>query len=735
MRPLGPSGPREVGQYRVLAELGRGGMGRVLLGSGPDGRLVALKLVHEQFAEDDGFRERFRREVEASRAVSGAYTAAVVDADPDASTPWLASVYVPGPSLHETAAAIGALREDPALRLAAGLATALVQIHRAELVHRDLKPSNVLLTEDGPRVIDFGIVRAVNGEQASDLTRAGWLVGSPAYMSPEQAKGERVTPASDVFSLGSVVVAACTGASPFNDTATLQTLNNVVQIDPDLSGIPSMIRRIVEPCLAKDPAERPSPAELLASIGQIAPSARPWPAGVHQLISGRHAEIARLLDPSQEPAAITGTPTVVSTRVETGPVAATREAGTAETPATLTGPAADRSGGRAAGHADRSGGRARRRWLGLGTAATALALVGVLIWTLWPAPPIPPPPQLPQVGAMTAAIEVRRLVFSPDGRTLATVHRDGTVQLWDAARQRQVGQILGPFDDLRDLVFSPDKRTLITARHDGSTGLLQLWDIVSGYQVGQRPIAGLGELGESYEWLIFSPDGRTLAVAYNEDVREEDDVEENVVRLWDVASGQQVGDLNVRNDGYSAPGVTFSLNGRTIAINTSWSDETRSEDDISAVTLWDVASRQQIGNPIIMPRDERVSSITFSPDGRVLVTVGTGTEATSDDKSASGDETSSATTETSRMRLWDASSHNQIRQPSTVPVGDWQVPNRGGNMLAIEDDGSVRLWNVASSEQIGPSIDRITTMAFSQDGRTLATAGEDGTVRMWSVPG
>lgn len=242
MRPLRVSDPRQIGQYRLLAELGRGGMGRVLLGSGPDGRLVAVKLVHEHFAEDDGFRARFRREVDASRAVSGAYTAAVVHANPDASTPWLASVFVPGPSLHDTIHTVGALPEESVLRLTAGLATALVHIHRAHLVHRDLKPSNVLLAEDGPRVIDFGIARALTANQSGGLTGTNWLIGSPAFMSPEQAQGESVTSASDVFSLGCVVVAAWKGASPFADTATLQTLNNVVRSDPDLAAVPPRSR-------------------------------------------------------------------------------------------------------------------------------------------------------------------------------------------------------------------------------------------------------------------------------------------------------------------------------------------------------------------------------------------------------------------------------------------------------------------------------------------------------------
>ncbi|MER5548893.1 RICIN domain-containing protein [Streptomyces sp. NPDC002589] len=316
------SDPIAVGRYRTIAELGRGGMGRVLLGSGPDGRLVALKLVHAQLGMDEGFRARFRREVDASRRVSGAYTAAVIDADPQAVTPWLASVFVPGPSLYEAVEDAGALPVEAALRLTAGLAAALLEIHRAGLVHRDLKPSNVLLTDDGPRVIDFGIARAADSQGADQLTHANALVGSPGFMSPEQAQGLPVSPASDLFSLGAVLVMACTGMGPFAGTSTPQTLYNIVHTHPDLTMVPDRIRWIIEGCLAKDPAARPSPAQLLDSIGAIAPSPQPWPPAVHQLIARQHAEVAQFLAASQQDATLVEpvAPTIVQPLTQPGPL-------------------------------------------------------------------------------------------------------------------------------------------------------------------------------------------------------------------------------------------------------------------------------------------------------------------------------------------------------------------------------------------------------------------------------
>ncbi|XHU13101.1 protein kinase [Amycolatopsis sp. WGS_07] len=270
-------------------------MGRVWLASGPDGRLVAVKQVHARFAADEGFRARFAREVVASRAVSGAYTAAVVDAGPEAEVPWLASVFVPGPSLREALDAGGPLPEAAVVRLAAGLASALVDVHRVGLVHRDLKPSNVLLAADGPRVIDFGIARAADADGGGgELTRTGWLVGSPGFASPEQAEGRELTAASDVFSLGSVLATACVGHSPFADSSTLRTLYNVVSGEPDLSALPERVRGIVAACLVKDPAARPTPAQVLEMAGPQPPSFEPWPASVHALIAAQRAEVGRI---------------------------------------------------------------------------------------------------------------------------------------------------------------------------------------------------------------------------------------------------------------------------------------------------------------------------------------------------------------------------------------------------------------------------------------------------------
>jgi serine/threonine protein kinase len=258
---LQPGDPERIGPYRLRGRLGAGGMGRVYLGLSPGGRAVAIKVIRAELAQDPEFRARFRREVAVARTVSGLYTAPVLDADADGPEPWLATAYVPGPSLADAVSQHGPLPPASVLMLAAGLAEGLSAIHAAGVVHRDLKPANVLLAGDGPRVIDFGISRA--GE-ASALTHTGLVVGSPGFMSPEQAEGREVGPASDVFSLGAVLAFAATGQGPFGSGSTPALVYRVVHNPPDLDLVPAGIRPLVERCLAKDPALRPTAAALLA---------------------------------------------------------------------------------------------------------------------------------------------------------------------------------------------------------------------------------------------------------------------------------------------------------------------------------------------------------------------------------------------------------------------------------------------------------------------------------------
>ncbi|GLZ28869.1 hypothetical protein Lesp02_10590 [Lentzea sp. NBRC 105346] len=251
--------PQHIGQYLLVSRLGRGAMGTVYLGQTPDGRHVAVKVARAELADDPRFRERFRREVEMARAVGGVATAAVVDFDTRAPRPWMATQYVPGPNLQEAVESNGPLPEADVRRLALGLADALTAIHRAGLVHRDLKPSNVLLGADGPRVIDFGISRAL---EHSALTETGMVFGTPGFLSPEQITGHEIGPASDVFSLGAVLVYACTGRGPFGEGATASMLYRAVHGSPDLDGVPASLRPLVSRCLQRDPARRPEPAEL-----------------------------------------------------------------------------------------------------------------------------------------------------------------------------------------------------------------------------------------------------------------------------------------------------------------------------------------------------------------------------------------------------------------------------------------------------------------------------------------
>ncbi|MEV5785007.1 protein kinase [Streptomyces sp. NPDC052287] len=255
--------PQWIGPYRIVARLGQGGMGQVFLGRSPGGMKVAVKVVRPEIAEDDEFRRRFAREAQAARQVNSAYTAAVVGADAEADPPWLATAHVQGIPLDK-ALRHGPWPTDSVRALGAGLVEALSAIHEAGVVHRDLKPSNIILTSNGPRVIDFGISAVVD---ATRLTQHGGYLGTPGFSSPEQIKGQAVGSASDVFSLGVLLARTATGRYPFGEASSASVLHyRVMHEPPEMDGLSPELRAVVESCLAKDPALRPGLGALLHQL-------------------------------------------------------------------------------------------------------------------------------------------------------------------------------------------------------------------------------------------------------------------------------------------------------------------------------------------------------------------------------------------------------------------------------------------------------------------------------------
>ncbi|MFD7746966.1 serine/threonine-protein kinase [Streptomyces sp. NPDC059698] len=353
--------PAEIGGYPLEERLGSGGMGTVFLARTSSGRPVAIKLIHQHFAGDDEFRIRFRQEVAAARRVSGAFTAAVVDAAPEAEQPWMATTYIEGPTLAQRIAEGGPLGGAELRRLAIGLAEALRDIHRVGVVHRDLKPSNVVLSPEGPRVIDFGISRAADQET---LTMTGRVIGTPPFMSPEQLRAPRgVGPRSDVFSLGTLLVYAATGRGPFDADSPYMTAYQVVHEEPSLDAVPPALRAVVEPCLGKEPEGRPSADELLVLLRDLPADglggADPASGGPG---AGRTRDVI-----TQHHLATPATPSPA-----TAPAAALKPSDPAPAAPASAPPAPSEAGSTGAS----VGGRLRSRWRPVLAAAVAVAAIG-----------------------------------------------------------------------------------------------------------------------------------------------------------------------------------------------------------------------------------------------------------------------------------------------------------------------------------------------------------------------
>ncbi|WP_327232899.1 serine/threonine-protein kinase [Streptomyces sp. NBC_01317] len=376
--PLSAVDPESVGGYRLLDRLGSGGMGVVYLASSASGMRVAVKVVHAQLAGDDEFRTRFKQEVAAARRVSGAFTASVVDADPDAVQPWMATLYMPGPTLSHRVGGEGPLPPGELRRLALGLVEALDDIHRADVVHRDLKPANVLMARDGPRVIDFGISRAADHQS---YTTTGRVLGTPPFMSPEQLNRPReVTAASDVFSLGALLMYAATGRGPFDDENPYLTMYRVVHEQPLLDGVAQPLRRIVERCLAKEPAGRPGLGELAKMLEEL-PEDGEWDVPAEPVPAA--GDIARATvdprpaadpAPTADPTPTTDPPPTAGPTPTTGPASTANP--TAMTDPTPTTDSTPTVGPAPAAGAESRPGRSFRRRVSL-AAAAAFTVAGL----------------------------------------------------------------------------------------------------------------------------------------------------------------------------------------------------------------------------------------------------------------------------------------------------------------------------------------------------------------------
>ncbi|MGW6789966.1 serine/threonine-protein kinase [Streptomyces chartreusis] len=358
--PLRDDDPPVVAGYRLAARLGAGGMGRVYLSHTQGGRPVAIKVVRPELADDQDFRRRFRREVEAARRVRGAYTAELIDADAQGTPPWLATLYVPGPSLAQAVARGGPLPVPAVLWLMAGVAEALQAIHGAGIVHRDLKPSNVLLAADGPRVIDFGISLAAD---ATFRTATGSAVGTPQFMAPEQAVAGDVTEATDVFALGQTAAFAALGRALYGEGPAATVLYRIVHERPDLSALPAQLRPLIARCLAADAAERATLAEVVEWCRERLGSDADAGAGpaVWREVTGPEVSVP---SPVPDLARVGASPVPDPTRVlHPAPLVVTRPQP------------------QPAGPEER---RARRRRTALITASavTAVALLTGLVWTL-----------------------------------------------------------------------------------------------------------------------------------------------------------------------------------------------------------------------------------------------------------------------------------------------------------------------------------------------------------------
>ncbi|MFG2004738.1 protein kinase [Spirillospora sp. NPDC048911] len=664
MDPLRPHDPRQIGPYRLQGRLGAGGMGEVFLAGSPGGREVVVKVIRPELADSPNARRRFAREVAAAQRVGGFHTAQVVEAAPDADPPWMVTEYIPGPSLQQLVKEAGPFSPENVRALAAQLSEGLAAIHACGLVHRDLKPGNVIMAGDGARIIDFGIARL---DDASVLTESGAVFGTYAFMSPEQVHAGDIGPASDVFSLGAVLMFAATGSSPFAAATIPAIVHRIVTTEPALEMLPDDLRGLIAACLAKNAADRPSAADLLGWLSGSGGALR-LPATVPSTAVPPHAVPPHAVPPHAVPP----------------------HAGTTT------------SGGAPAGGPEttRPGSMPRRRFLLAGVVGTGAAVaVPAVIVSMRDdgakAGPKNTPKSSPQPakkvfdGALAGhGAEVTGVAFSPDGAILASGGADGLILVWNAMTGQRVRSLEGHTYPLVSMAFSADGKTMTTGAE-----LVRIWNLDTGRQL--RGIATQRRTGfdSGLSALACSPDGRYLAT----------DGRDGKALLWNVTPGRIIRSLT----GQAGAALAFTPDGRglvgggrtlrqwnvadgalvrtfakasgpvhAIALSADGRFLAASS-DTSPVALWDFATGNKIRD--FTGRGNSSGPIALSPDGKLLA-------------SASRAEDPAA----EEITVWDVGTGqvNRILKRHTGSVQALAFHPNGTALASASQDRSVRLWNL-----------------------------------------
>lgn len=730
MEHLKPGDPSRVGNYRLIGRLGEGGMGQVFLGLSPGGRQVAVKVIHPGYASGKQFRERFAREIEAARRVGGFHTASVVDADPGADPPWMVTAFIQGPSLQQAVAEGGPFSLERVCRLGAGLAEGLAAIHACGLVHRDLKPSNVILADDGPRIIDFGIARAA---EASPMTTAGMIVGTYSYMSPEQLRGDVAGPASDVFALGCTLAFAATARITFGDDSIVTVVYRITTEPPDLSGVTEEhgFRDLVRECLSKSPANRPSLATIMERLAETGTAAQavladppPLPYVAAAAAGGVGLDPGRGGQPSSpdfyEPTQTMRTgdrtgPGQASDQRRTGPE------GTKQDPRPIWEAAPPPGSG---GPGRGSGGGARRTVLIVAAAVVVVvgAVVGILLSSSSPKASHPMavqssahasghPSVNPSVNSSPGVPNQPTLsLHDPGGKnvfgdvfssetTLATGDSNGNSYIWDLSSGGSLTSTLTDpnSNGVNGIAFNASSNTYAMADANGN---IYLWNGANG-----TITATLSNGSRNDNRVAISPDGSRVAVGSSG----------GSTYLWDVSGGKANStSTNSFHDpgGNNVYGVAFSPDGNTLAAG----------DTNGSTYLWNV-STGQISDTFKDPGSKGLYDIAFSPDGSLV--------AVSDE---------SSTTTDGVVYVWSVSTGKLVYSLESFynsEFADIAFTPDGKYLAAGDTIGNVSLWSLKTGKYLATLSDPlgkgVIGVAFSPSGDALASTDTAGDAYVWNT--